>query len=86
MSERQAVHVDTHHRCDPQQRYVWSYDYDDKIPNWKLVDVDDVGERRVVTCRLCDDAAIVMDCHWPWMSGGCRCAEHADFEKYPLED
>lgn len=80
------IKVTAHHRREPHERFIEAHDYDESIPNWRKVDFHDVHESRVITCSRCDMSAVILDAHWPWMSDGCRCEEHSDFRRFPLDD
>lgn len=80
-----AIKVTAHARREEHERFIEAHDYDETIPNWRKVHFNDVGDRRVITCSRCDASALIVDAHWPWMSDGCRCEEHQDFGKFPLE-
>jgi len=82
------VRFTTHHRAAEGDVFVSANDYDETIPNWRKVPEGTALEpgQYVVTCRLCDKPCVLMDCHWPWMSGACRCEDHDNFKEHPLDD
>lgn len=80
-----VIKVTAHNRCESTERFVYSHDYDQQVPKWHKVQACAVGDRRVITCARCNRPAMVVDAHWPWMIDGCRCIDHQDFKKFPLD-
>lgn len=83
MSMDVTIRVCSHYQADHDMVFI---EYFPKgcggIPSWRRVSMNTVDargwEKRVIRCSYCDRPTMLLDHHWPMMTGANRCGMHKD--------
>lgn len=68
-------HINAPYSAGPDNVFIYS---DDAPMEWKRAPLKQAEENRIIRCRFCSKAAVILDHHYPYHKDRNACDEHRD--------